>query len=725
MSEQPIGNPLDLIVDNTQPQGSKGDQGVESTKNADAEIIEIDLGHSDYFQNRELSYFKFNLRVLSQAKNIKHPLLERMMFLLIFSSNLDEFFEIRVSGLKKQLDFGRQRPGPDGQYPEQVLKNIHLQVHEALDEQYRILNEDVLPCLARENIHFLPRHEWNAELKEWTRDYFDNEILPVVSPLGLDPAHPFPRLVNKSLNFILSLDGKDAFGRDSGLAIVPAPRSLPRLIKAPAEIMPDGDNFIFLSSIIHAYVDEFFPGMKVTECHQFRVTRNSDLEMSNVEEEDYAIALQGQLHSRRFGAATKLEVGVNCPEELSNFLLERFDLNQDELFSLDGPVNLQCLMALTDMLDRPDLYFPKFSPGTPPALEEDACIFSAVEKEDQLLLHPFQSFIPVIDWVRQAAKDPAVLSIKQTLYRTNESSELVAALAEAARNGKEVTVVIELRARFDEEENINFASVLQEAGAVVVYGVLGYKTHAKMLLFVRRVGNTLKRYAHLGTGNYHRKNSLLYTDYSLMTADETLCADVHKVFQQITGMGKKIHPKLLIHAPFNLRKSLIKMIVQEQHAAEKGQTARIIAKLNSLTDPAVIKALYAASMAGVKIDLIVRGICCLKPGLPVISENIRVVSTIGRFLEHSRVYYFENSTPALYCSSADWMERNLSNRIEVSFPILKKKHANRIKAELELYLDDSGQSWELMANGEYIERVPAGDQEGPEDVQSKLLKQFA
>lgn len=721
MSEQPIGNPLDLVVDNTQPRGHSAPL---AGKDAETAREEIDLANSDYFQNRELSYFKFNLRVLSQAQNSKHPLLERLMFLLIFSSNLDEFFEIRVSGLKKQLDFGRRRRGPDGKYPEQVLKEIHLQVHEALDEQYRILNEDLLPCLAREDIHFLSRHEWNAELREWTRNYFDNEILPVVSPLGLDPAHPFPRLVNKSLNFILSLNGKDAFGRDSGLAIVPAPRSLPRLIKAPSEIMPHGDNFIFLSSIIHAYIDEFFPGMTVTECHQFRVTRNSDLEMSNVEEEDYAIALKGQLHTRRFGAATKLEVEADCPEELSTFLLERFNLSKDELFPFDGPVNLQCLMALTGMLDRPDLNFPKFSPGTPPALEEDACIFSAVDKEDQLLLHPFQSFIPVIDWLRQAAKDPTVLSIKQTLYRTNESSELVAALAEAARNGKEVTVVIELRARFDEEENINFASVLQEAGAVVVYGVMGYKTHAKMLLFVRRVGNVLKRYAHLGTGNYHRKNSLLYTDYGLMTADETLCADVHKVFQQITGMGKKIHPKLLIHAPFNLRKSLLKMIGQEQQAATSGKPARIIAKLNALTDPAVIKALYAASMAGVRIDLIVRGICCLKPGLPVVSENIRVTSTIGRFLEHSRVYYFENSTPALYCSSADWMERNFSNRIEVSFPILKKKHANRIKSELELYLDDRSQSWELKADGEYIEREDTENQE-KEGVQTKLLKKFS
>ncbi len=722
MSEQVDRRSLNLAVDNT----SKAKTMASTQAQKVASSADIDLEDSAYYENRELNYFKFNLRVLSQASNPKHPLLERLMFLLIFSSNLDEFFEIRISGLKKQLDFGRQRPGPDGLYPEQVLKEIHLQVSAALTEQYRILNEDLLPNLASQNIHFIPRHEWNEELKAWTRDYFDSEIQPVVSPLGLDPAHPFPRLVNKSLNFILSLDGKDAFGRESGLAIVPAPRSLPRLIKVPSEIAPEGDNFIFLSSIIHAYVDELFPGMTVTECHQFRVTRNSDLEMSNVEVEDYAMALQGQLHSRRFGAATKLEVSIGCPEELTDFLLERFNLTSDELFQLDGPVNLQRLMALYGMIDRSDLRYPQFSPGTPRLLEEDSYIFAAVDKEDQLLLHPFQSFIPIIDWVRQAAKDPTVLSIKQTLYRTNESSELVEALAEAARNGKEVTVVIELRARFDEEENINFASTLQEAGAVVVYGVMGYKTHAKMLLFVRRIGNSLKRYAHLGTGNYHRKNSLLYTDYSLLTSDEVVCADVHKVFQQITGMGKKIHPNLVIHAPFNLRKSLLKMINAERDAALAGKKARIVAKMNAITDPDIIKALYGASMAGVKIDLIIRGICCLRPGMAGISENIRVISVIGRFLEHSRVYYFQNSDPQVYCSSADWMERNLNNRIEVCFPILKKKHISRVKAELEMYLNDRGQNWELNSTGEYrsLANTSPAD-ESLEDVQMLLLKQLS
>ena len=705
---------------------TKNDPERESSAASPAQQA-IDLDNHDYYENRELSHLKFNLRVLSQARNPANPLLERLMFLLIFSSNLDEFFEIRVSGLKKQLDFGRQRPGPDGKYPEQILKQIHEEVHAALDEQYRILNEELFPSLARENIRFLQRSEWSKPLLKWTKSYFYDEVLPVISPLGLDPAHPIPRLVNKSLNFILSLRGKDAFGRESGLAIVPAPRSLPRLIKVPRDIEPEGDNFVFLSSIIHAHVDEFFPGMTVKECHQFRVTRNSDLEMSNVEVEDVASALQGELHSRRFGAATKLEVSLDCPKELTDFLLEHFNLSEEELFRLDGPVNLQRLTALLEMVDRPDLRFPKFSPGTPEVLDEDHDIFAAVEKDDQLLFHPYESFLPIIDWLRQAAKDPTVLSIKQTLYRTNESSELVEALAEAARNGKEVTVVIELRARFDEEENIAFASILQEAGAVVVYGVMGYKTHAKMLLIVRRVGNKLKRYAHLGTGNYHRKTSLVYTDYGLLTANKTICADVHKVFQQITGMGKKIHPKLLIHAPFNLRKSTLKLIEAESDAAVNGKPARIIAKVNGLTDPAVIKALYQASQAGVQVELIVRGICCLKPGIPGVSENIRVISVVGRFLEHSRVFYFENADHHIYCASADWMERNLSHRIEVCFPIIRKKLATRIMEELELYLADSVQAWELQADGNYLPPAePDLDAEHETiGVQTQLLRKLA
>lgn len=679
----------------------------------------VDLDDPALFHNRELSHVEFNRRVLSQATNNQYPILERLNFLTIFSSNLDEFYEIRVAGLKKQTGFGRQRPGPDGTHPEQVLEEIHKEVRSGLDQQYQILNEELLPALARENIHFLQEKDWDPVTQDWARHYFSTEVQPVISPLGLDPAHPFPRLANKSLNFILSLKGKDAFGRESGLAVVPAPRSLPRLIKLPSEVAPYGDNFIFLSSIIQAYVDEFFPGMRVKDCYQFRVTRNSDLELGDLDGEDYASALMGELHSRRFGTATKLEVELQCPTHLSDFLLTRFNLSESELFRVNGPVNLQRIAEIQDMLTRPDLRFPKFVPNIPSTLQVGGSTFSSVSKGDQLLLHPFQSFVPVIDWVREAAADPTVVSIKQTLYRTNESSELVSALAEAARCGKDVTVVIELRARFDEEENLNFAHILQEAGAVVVYGVLGYKTHAKMLLFVRREKGLLKRYAHLGTGNYHLKNSALYTDYSLLTADKILCSDVHKVFQQITGMGKKIHPELLIHAPFNLRTSLLSMISVEKNAAKEGRPAQIIAKLNALTDPELIKALYSASIAGVKIDLIVRGMCCLRPQMPGISENIHVISVIGRFLEHSRVYYFQNSQPNIFCSSADWMERNLSNRIEVCFPILKKAHALRILEELALYLSDRTEKWTLTESGKY---VPQNEHYKHSDcVQNKLL----
>ncbi len=683
-----------------------------------------DLSASELYLNREISHLLFNLRVLEQARKVEHPLLERLNFLLIFSANLDEFYEIRVSGLKKQLGSGRQRPGPDGRYAADVLADVHARVREALTLQYRILNEELFPALAAENIHFHARHTWNRKLSTWCRNYFRNEVLPVISPLGLDPAHPFPRLVNRSLNFILSLEGKDAFGRESGLAIVPAPRALPRLIKVPPDILPEGDNFIFLSSVIHAHVEEFFPGMTVRECHQFRVTRNADLEMSSVDVEDIPSALKGELQLRRFGAAAKLEVGAACPDDLCNFLLDRFDLGEEALFRLDGPVNLQRLTALNSMLNRPELRFPSFSPGAPPALDEQDCIFNTVNKDDQLLLHPYQSFVPIIDWVRQAARDPGVISIKQTLYRTNESSELVAALVDAARNGKEVTVAIELRARFDEEENIQFARILQEAGAVVVYGVMGYKTHAKMLLIVRRENGKLNRYAHLGTGNYHRKNSLIYTDYSLLTSDEALCADVHKVFQQITGMGKKIKPDFLLHAPFTLQKTLLELIRNESAHASRDKPARIIIKVNGLTDPIIIVALYNAARSGVKIDLIVRGVCCLRPGVPGVSENIRVTSTIGRFLEHSRVYYFQNAEWPVYCSSADWMERNLYQRIEVAFPIRKKKLQTRIVEELELYLNDRKQTWELLEDGNYRELSEPEGSNNP-GVQAALLGRLA
>ncbi len=666
----------------------------------------IDLNKHELYFNRELSQLAFNLRVLDQALDQTHPLLERVKFLLIFSSNMDEFFEIRVAGLKKQIEFQREKPGPDGMSPRDALEKILQQVHAAVQLQYDIFNNVLLPALEQENIRLIRRPQWTPEQAAWARRYFRNEVMPVVSPIGLDPAHPFPRLVNKSLNFILSLNGSDAFGRESGYAIVPAPRSLPRIIRMPDHLTDGGDNFVFLSSIIHAHVDELFPGMTVRECHKFRVTRNADLEMNAAEVEDIALALKGELSSRRFGTAVKLEVSIDCPDDMCDFLLEQFNLNSSELFRLEGPLNLHRLLKLGSMLHRPDLLYPEFSPGIPAALTADKNFFDSIRREDQLLLHPFQSFTPVIDFLRTAAKDPDVLAIKQTLYRTGSRSELVDALCEAARNGKEITVVIELRARFDEEENLQLASRLQEAGAVVVYGVLGYKTHAKMLLIVRREAGKLKRYAHLGTGNYHSGNARAYTDYSLLTDDETLCADVHKVFQELTGMGKVIKMQSILHAPFTLQKNLLLMIDKEIQSAKAGKPAHIIIKVNGLTESKMIRALYRASQAGVKVDLIIRGVCCLRPRIPGVSDNIRVVSIIGRFLEHSRVYYFANSDPQVFCASADLMERNLLHRVEVAFPIFHMKQIKRIRAELDAYLSDNTQAWELDAHGNYHRLTP-------------------
>ena len=665
----------------------------------------VDLGKADLYINRELSLLDFNLRVLEQALDETHPLLERLKFLLIFSSNMDEFFEIRVAGLKKQVEFQREIPGPDGMRPREVLAVLSRRVHDAMKKQYDIFNTVLLPALEKAGVHLLKRSQWTPEQAAWAKRYFRDQVQPVVSPIALDPSHPFPRLVNKSLNFILSLEGKDAFDRESGLAVVPAPRSLPRIIRVPDHLTDGGDNFVFLSSIIHANVQDLFSGMKVKECHKFRVTRNADLQMNAAEVEDIALALKGELSSRRFGTAVKLEVSHDCPDGMCQFLLTHFNLNETELFLLDGPLNLHRLLKLGNMLDRPDLLYPTLVPGLPKSLH-DQNLFESIRREDRLLLHPFQSFTPVIDLLRLAAKDPDVLAIKMTLYRTGESSELVDALAEAARNGKEVTAVVELRARFDEEENLQLASHLQEAGAVVVYGVIGFKTHAKMLLIVRREQGELKRYAHLGTGNYHSGNARLYTDYSLLTDDDILCADVHRVFQQLTGMGKTIKLQSLLHAPFTLQKQLLAMIDHEITAAREGKPAHIIIKVNGLTERKMIKALYRASQAGVKVDLIVRGVCCLRPQIPGVSNNIRVISIVGRFLEHTRVYYFANSNPQIFCASADMMERNLIHRVEVAFPITRQKHIKRIRKELDLYLNDNTQSWELDAKGNYQRLSP-------------------
>lgn len=689
------------------------------------ESNQIDLNNPAYYINRHLSLMQFNLRVLEQALNEEYPLLERLTFLLIFSSNMDEFFEIRLAGLQRQISFARESVQLDGIHPQELLKQLGQLCHEGFEKQYRILNDVLMPALEQEKIRFLQRKDWRPLVAEWVEEYFREQIMPVISPIGLDPAHPFPRLANKSLNFIVSLDGTDAFGRDLDRAIVPAPRSLPRLIRVPDSLCDGGDNFVFLSSMVHAHIGELFPGMHATGCYQFRLTRDADLDLNAAEVEDIARALRGELHSRRFGSAVRLEVTADCPEELVSFLLDQVNLGKSQLYQVNGPVNLGRMSQVMSELDRPELRYPPITPGLPKILlDKEISIFEAVRREDLLLLHPFQSFTPIIDLLRQAARDPDVLAIKQTLYRTGASSEIVDALVDAARNGKEVTVVIELRARFDEAENLQLASRLQEAGAVITYGVVSYKTHAKTLLIVRREGGKLRRYVHLGTGNYHAANARVYTDYSLLTRDPDLGSDVHKIFQQLTGMGKAEGLQRLLSAPFSLRKKIIRMIRGETTAAQQGKPARIIMKLNSLTEEQVIQELYQASQAGVQINLIVRGMCCLRPGIPKVSENIRVRSIVGRFLEHSRIYYFENASPQLFCGSADMMERNLRQRVEIAFPVEDKKLHNRIFDELSIYFEDNCHSWELQADGQYILNHP---QEGEEAIsaQSKLLARFA
>jgi len=670
----------------------------------------IDLNNPDYYFNRELSLLQFNLRVLEQAMDDSHPLMERLNFLLIFSSNMDEFFEIRVAGLKNKLETHTGQPGPDGMLAEEILKEISRTTHEAVDRQYHILNNILLPALREEGVDFLRREDWTEAQIEWVKKYFREQIYPVLTPIALDPSHPFPRLVNKSLNFIVSLDGKDAFGRSTGLAIVPAPRSLPRLIRIPDEISESGDdNFVFLSSMIHAHVSDLFPGMKATGCYQFRVTRNADMEVDE-DVEDLASALKGQLLSRRYGDEVRLEVADNCPRHLTDYLLEQFELTEIDLYEVNGPVNLARMFT---SVNRPRLHYPPFTPKLAPAVKKAETIFDAMDQGDILLHHPYESFQPVVNLLAEAARDPKVLAIKQTLYRTGTKSEILDHLETAARNGKEVTAIVELRARFDEESNIEGARRLQEAGAIVVYGVVGYKTHAKMLLVVRREGDGIKRYVHLGTGNYHTKTTKLYTDYGLMTCEKGICQDVHKIFQELTGMGKAARLKQLKHSPFTLHPSLIEWIDFETQQATAGKPARIIAKFNSLTEEKIIQALYRASQAGVEIDLIVRGICCLKPGVPGLSENIRVRSVIGRFLEHTRIYHFQHGGEDLvYGSSADWMDRNLFNRVETCFPIndpvLK---AQVIEQGLHYYLRDNSRAWLLQPDGRYLRARPEDGEE--------------
>jgi polyphosphate kinase len=668
---------------------------------------------------------EFNKRVLALAQDPSIPLLERLRFLCITCTNLDEFFEIRVAALKQRIEIGALAQGPEQLPAQQVFEILRHQMLNVVNQQYELLNDVMFPDLARAGVRFVRSEDWTEEQQEWMREYFQEQVVPVLTPLTFDPSRPFPRLLNKSLNFIVRLKGRDAYGRRRHRGMVQAPRSLPRIIRLPEHLSdPGSHDFVFLSSVIRVHVEALFPGLKVEGCYQFRVTRNSNLYVDEEEVSDLVGVLEGQLEASRYGAAVRIEVGHECPPDLQQFLLDHFGLQEQDMYLVDGPVNLNRLATVCDIDDRPELLYKPFTQGMPEELLAGNDIFSILTKKNVLLYHPYQGFGPVIDFITSAATDPDVLAIKITLYRTGAQSPIVDHLVSAARAGKEVTVIIELMARFDEAANISLANRLQEAGAHVVYGLVGYKTHAKMVLVVRRENEKLVRYVHLGTGNYHHGTTRIYTDYGLMSGDRKLGEDVHKVFMQLTSLTEARDLNLLLTSPFNLFDSVISKIERETEHARAGREARIIVKVNSLNEPRVVDALYEASQAGVKIDLIVRGVCSLRPGVAGLSENITVRSILGRFLEHSRVYYFHNDgDEEFYCASADWMERNLLRRNETCFPVKQKSLRQRLKRDLELYLVDNTNAWLLHGDGSY-ERLAPGKKD-PVSAQETFLEQLA
>jgi len=686
---------------------------------------DVNLKAPEHYINRELSFLEFNQRVLEIAKDPAVPLLERVRFLAISSSNLDEFFEIRVAGLKQRLELGSAQLGPDSLSILEQLDAIQMRSRDLVAQQYQLLNDVLTPSLAQAGIDLVRQNQLSVGQCVALERYFEAEVEPVLSPLGLDPARPFPKLQNKSLNFIVRLEGVDAFGRDTHLAILQVPRSLPRVVQIP-HVEGEGTDLhiCYLSTIIQRFVQKLFEGMELIGCWQFRVTRDSDLFVDEEEIDDLRRAVEGELAHRRYGDEVRLETAHDCPQDLTEFLLRQFQLGPKDLYQVPGPVNLNRLEGVYDLVDRPDLKYPPFVPGLPARLAGYTDLFALVREKDVMLHHPYQSFAPVLDFVRQAARDPDVLAIKQTLYRAGSDSGIVDALVDAARNGKDVTVIVELMARFDEAANIELATRLQEAGAHVMYGVVGYKTHAKLIMIVRRESGVLRRYCHLGTGNYHARTARAYTDYGMFTCSEAVGQDLHELFLQMTSLTQVPKLKVLLQSPFTLHPALIEKIDREIEHARAGRPARIIAKLNALIEPKIIEALYQASRAGVDIDLIVRGVCAVRPGIPGVSERIRVRSVVGRFLEHSRVYYFENGGEhELWCSSADWMERNFFRRIEVAFPVTRQRYRERLRRDLEAYLADNTSAWELQSDGSYIRATADG--KAPFSAQAELLRRHA
>ncbi|WP_428509439.1 polyphosphate kinase 1 [Roseateles sp.] len=649
--------------------------------------------------NREQAILEFNRRVLAQAQRPDVPLLERLRYICIVSSNLDEFFEVRFADM---LDAARD---PESLVNNRDVERVGRAAHALIDEQYSIFNDHVMPALRAQRIVVLNHADRSEAQRQWVAKFFEREVRPLLVPVGLDPAHPFPQVANKSLHFIARLSGKDAFGRDNRIAIVKVPRVLPRVIKLPASVSDGQQVFVLLTSVIRAHLEDLFSGRKVEAFSQFRVTRDSDLEVDEEEVANLRHALRSGLTTRHFGRAVRLEVVNTCPAELSQFLLEQFALPVAALYRVNGPVNLVRLNELIDQTEAPELRFPDHEPVWPQGrLPRQKSMFDRLRKGDVLLHHPFESFDPVVEFLRQAVEDPDVLAIKQTIYRTGAKSALMDLLIEAARRGKEVMAVVELKARFDEEANINWAERLEAVGAQVVYGIVGYKTHAKLLLVTRREGAKFRRYAHLSTGNYNPRTARFYTDLGYLTADPELTSDADAVFRQLASLGKIKAPKRLLLAPFNMHSRMVEYLAQVEQAALAGQPARVVLKINALTDLELIQALLRVSQAGVKIDLIVRGACMLPPGLPGISDNIVVRSVVGRFLEHTRICYFRwghsESDEALYLSSADWMSRNMFRRIEVAWPVLDDRLRQRVIDEALLpYLHDSLDAWQLGPDG--------------------------
>lgn len=675
--------------------------------------------------NRELSLLKFNERVLAMAEYPDTPLLERLRYLCIVSSNLDEFFEIRISSLKEQLAQHANITAADGYTPAEAFELVQEAMHALIERQNSLLNEEILPLMALEGIVLLDPPDWDESQRAWAHGVFMRDVMPMLTPIGLDPAHPFPRVYNKSLNFIIALSGTDAFGRRASIAIVQAPRALPRVMKVPSAISGVEHGYILLTSLIGEFVNELFLGLEVKGCYQWRVTRNSDLFVDEEEITNLRLALQGELSQRNFGAAVRLEIDHEMPARLERYLQQEFALQPQDTYRVDGPVNLSRLMQLCNAVDRPDLLFADYRPRVPAPFDmvgdDPKSLFEAIAERDHLVHHPYQSFEPVLAFLSAAAKDPSVVAIKQTIYRTGEDSELMSLLLLAAKAGKEVTVIVELMARFDEQTNISWAAKLEEVGAHVSYGVVGHKTHAKMALVLRRENGRIRRYGHLGTGNYHSRTARLYTDFGLLTSDQDICADMDKVFSLLTGLGARPRLKALLQAPFTLHDTMVEFIRQEAAVAASGGKARIMAKMNSLLEPIIIDELYKASEAGVRIDLVVRGACALRAGVPGLSSNIRVRSIVGRFLEHSRVFYFyADGEEKVYISSADWMDRNFFRRVELGSPVNDPVLKKRVINEAFLFaLRDNQLAWRALPNGDYVKVRSRGK---PFNIQKHLME---